>query len=187
MNNEETEQLLAVLRLPEREPKGDAERLRAVEDKAAIRDLIMHYGYLCDARRWTELLELYTEDIERTLGGTLREHVKGKAALREKLEAPTLERKQAGEASAPPPDHLQTLGLRHLMASEVIRLTGDGDEATACVQYTLVATSDADEGPNRGAHEGSYVFRFRRQGGRWLFCEQVIFSDNARNPMFQRR
>ena len=187
MTDEEMEQLLAVRELREPRLRSDSQRLRALEDKARIRELIMEYGYLCDARRWDDLLELYSDDIERTLGGTLREHVKGKQELRAKLEAPTLERVQSGDNAPPPADHLLTLQFRHLMASEVIRLQGDGDEATACVQYQLVATRDGDEQPNRGSHEGSYVFRFRRVDGRWLFCEQRIFSDNARNPMFQQR
>jgi hypothetical protein len=185
MTEQETEELLAVRALREPEPRDASERLRALEDKSRIRDLIMEYGYLCDARRWSELLELYTDDIERRLGGTLTEHVRGKQALRAKLEAPTLARRSPQDPAAPDPDALLQLGLRHLMASEIIRLQGDGDEAVACVQYTLVAT--ADEGtPSRGVHEGSYVFRFRRVDGRWLFCEQRIFSDNARNPMFRR-
>ena len=187
MTDQELEELLAVRALREPELHSEAERLRALEDKAQIRDLIMEYGYLCDARRWSELLALYTDDIERTLGGTLTEHVKGKQALRAKLESPTLERKLDDDAAAPPADHLLTLQFRHLMASEIIRLQGDGNEATACVQYSLVATRDTAAMPNRGAHEGSYVFRFRRVDGRWLFCEQRIFSDNARNPMFQSR
>ena len=150
MNTEEMDELLAVRALREPTPGSDAERLRALEDKARIRDLIMEYGYLCDARRWSDLLELYTDDIERRLGGTLSEHVRGKQALRAKLEAPTLERRQAGEAAAPAPDQLRTLGLRHLMASEIIRLQGDGNEAVACVQYALVATSDTGT-PDRGS------------------------------------
>jgi hypothetical protein len=185
MTNEEMDELLAVRALREPEPRTEAERLRALEDKARIRDLIMEYGYLCDARRWHDLLELYTDDIERTLGGTLSERVQGKPALLAKLEAPTLERKQAGDTAPPPLDRLLTLQFRHLMASDVVRLQGDGDEAVACVQYALVATADRGE-PDRGVHEGSYIFRFRRVDGRWLFCEQRIFSDNARNPMFQR-
>ena len=187
MSADEEAALLAALALPEAPCANAEERLRALEDERAIRDLIHRYGYLCDARRWDELLELYTDDIERTLGGTLREHVKGKPALRAKLVAPTLERKRAGDAAAPPPDRLLALSFRHLMASEVVRRTSP-DEATAVVQYTLVATCDDGREPSRGAHEGSYIFRFRRgPDGRWRFCAQTIFSDNARNPMFQAR
>lgn len=187
MNSDEQEQLLAALALPEAPCSTPEERLRALEDERAIRELVREYGYLCDARRWDDLLALYTDDIERTLGGTLREHVKGKAALRAKLVAPTLERKARDANAPPPPDRLLALSFRHLMASEVVRRTSPS-EATAIVQYTLVATCDDGSEPSRGAHEGSYIFRFRRcDDGRWRFCAQTIFSDNARNPMFQRR
>ena len=185
MTTDEEQELLAALALPEAPCASAEERLRALEDEREIRELVRLYGYLCDARRWDDLLALYTDDIKRTLGGTLREHVKGKAALREKLVAPTLERRRADDAAAPPPDRLLALSFRHLMASEVVRRTS-ADEATAVVQYTLVATRDDGVEPSRGAHEGSYVFRFRRgRDGRWRFCAQTIFSDNARNPMFR--
>jgi hypothetical protein len=183
---EETQALLEVLALPEPALKTAEERLRALEDKAQIWDLSPQYGYLCDARRWQDLLELYTDDIERTLAGTLREHVKGKAELLRKLEAPTLERR-AGGVGPPPPARLQSFEIRHLMASEVIKLIGDGSEAKACVQYALVATAEEGGEFRRGVHEGSYVFSFRKLDGVWKFCAQLIFSDNARNPMFQAR
>ena len=186
MDEEELARLLAVVMRPERQRETLDERAQALEDKQIVRDLIMTYGYLCDARRWDDLLELYTDDIERVLTGSLTEVVQGKEALRRKLEAPTLERKSAGAASAPPPEQLSRLGLRHLMASDVVRLADDGRTAWAAVQYTLVATAEDDTGFRRGAHEGSYVFEFRKDGDRWRFSRQVIASNNAHNPMFQR-
>lgn len=185
MNADEIDALLAVVQRAERPRTPVDERVQALEDREAIRGLIMAYGYLCDARRWDELLELYTDDIERVLAGTLVERVQGKAALREKLVAPTLERR-SGEGSAPPPTELEALGLRHLMASDVVRLGDDGVTATAAVQYQMVATADDDHGFRRGAHEGSYVFDFRKDDGRWRFSRQFIVSDNAHNPMFRR-
>ena len=68
-----------------------AERVQVLEDRHAVRDLIMTCGYLRDARRWDDLLDLYTDDIERILAGSLEERVQGKAALRAKLVAPTLQ------------------------------------------------------------------------------------------------
>ena len=38
----------------------------------------MAYGYLEDARRWDDMLALYTDDIERELAGSLTEIVRGK-------------------------------------------------------------------------------------------------------------
>ena len=181
---EETELLAAVNRHEQTRHTPEA-RLDAAEDRETIRDLIMRYGYLEDARRWDDMLALYTDDIERVLAGSLTERVQGKATLREKLVAPTLERTD-GDGAAPPPEYLVTLGLRHLMASDVIRLSDDGTTATAAVQYTMVATADDERGFRRGSHEGSYVFDFRKEAGVWRFSRQLVTSDNAHNPMFQR-
>jgi SnoaL-like domain len=186
VNTDEIDALLEVVHRRERARTTPEERMQAIEDRGAIRSLIMRYGYLCDARRWDELLALYTDDIERVLAGSLVERVQGKRALREKLVAPTLEHRSGGGRGAPPPRELESLGLRHLMASDVIRLGDDGRTATAAVQYQLVATAEDEHGFRRGAHEGSYVFEFVNVDGKWRFCRQVIVSDNAHNPMFQR-
>jgi SnoaL-like domain len=186
MNDTEMTAMLEVVQRPEAARTSPDDRLQALEDREEIRGLIMTYGYLCDARRWDDLLALYTDDIERVLAGSLVERVQGKAALREKLVAPTLEHR-SGEGSAPPPSSLEQLGLRHLMASDLVRLGDDGVTARAVVQYQMVAVSDDDRGFRRGAHEGSYVFDFRKEAdGRWRFSRQFIVSDNAHNPMFQR-
>jgi ketosteroid isomerase-like protein len=187
MNEVESEALLEVVHRPERARTTVEDRVQALEDREQIRALVMAYGYLCDARRWDDLLALYTDDIERVLAGSLVERVRGKATLREKLVAPTLERRSAEGAPPPPPDHLVTLGLRHLMASDIVRLGDDGTTARAVVQYQLVAVADDERGFRRGAHEGSYVFDFRKEAdGQWRFCRQLIVSDNAHNPMFQK-
>ena len=185
MNADEIDALLDVVSTPVHQRVTIADRVQALEDREAIRGLIMRYGYLCDARRWDELLDLYTDDIERVLAGSLVERVEGKDALREKLVAPTLAHR-SGSGSAPPPQQLEQLDLRHLMASDVIRLGDDGTTATAAVQYQMVATLEDGRGFRRGAHEGSYVFQFRKDDGRWRFCRQYIVSDNAHNPMFQQ-
>jgi 3-phenylpropionate/cinnamic acid dioxygenase small subunit len=180
---EETELLAAVTRReqPRRTPEA---QLDAAEDRETIRDLIMRYGYLEDARRWDDMLALYTDDIERVLAGSLVERVQGKAALRERLFRPVMV-STAGQAGAAQ-DELDRLGLRHLMASDVIRLSDDGTHAVAAVQYTMVATRDDEHGFRRGSHEGSYVFEFRKEAGTWKFSRQVIITDNAHNPMFRR-
>ena len=187
MDHREQQLLIDAVLSPDK-PEADLEkRIAAIEDKSAIRDLIMQYGYLCDARMWDQLLELYTDDIERELGGTLTEFVKGKKALREKLERPTLERKHLDAEAAAAAQFLENLELRHLMASEVIRLDSDGNSAQAVVQYALAVISDANGECRKGVHEGSYIFSFRKQKNGWKFSKQIIFSDNARNPMFQRQ
>jgi hypothetical protein len=78
VNKEELAELLDVVRLAERRRDTLEERIEAVEARREIADLVMLYGWLCDAGEWDELLEHYTDDFERTLLGTLDEKVKGK-------------------------------------------------------------------------------------------------------------
>jgi 3-phenylpropionate/cinnamic acid dioxygenase small subunit len=183
MDAHEQAQLLEAVTRPEQPRRTPEARLQAAEDRETIRDLIMRYGYLEDARRWDDMLALYTDDIERVLAGSLVEEVRGKDTLRERLIRPVMVSTDGQPGASQ--DHLDRLGLRHLMAGEVIRLSDDGTEAVAAVQYTMVATRDDEDGFRRGSHEGSYVFAFRREAGTWKFCRQVIITDNAHNPMFR--
>ncbi|HSO96397.1 MAG TPA: nuclear transport factor 2 family protein [Acidimicrobiia bacterium] len=179
---EERAVLDAVLRTQPRHATVEAS-LQAAEDRETIRDLIMRYGYLEDGRRWDDMLALYTDDIERVLAGSLVERVQGKAVLRERLVRPVMVSK-TGQAGAGQ-DELDRLGLRHLMVSDVIRVSDDGRHAVAAVQYTMVATREDADGFRRGSHEGSYVFEFRKEAETWKFSRQVIITDNAHNPMFR--
>jgi ketosteroid isomerase-like protein len=205
VNHDEVAALLEAATTPERPGATLLGRLERAEDRQAIRDLIMAYGYLEDARRWDAMLALYTDDIERVLAGSLIETVRGKAALRERLVTPVMAT-TSGAASASR-EQVEQLGLRHLMFSDVIRVSDDGRTATAAVQYILVATRDdgglADhrrrsrsrqrrpgtaedsDGYRRGSHEGSYVFDVRKSDGTWRFCRQLIVTNNAHNPMFR--
>lgn len=184
MNSDEVASLLDAATRAERPLATFEDRLDRAEAREQIRDLIMAYGYLEDARCWDDMLAMYTDDIERVLAGSLVETVTGKAALRERLVAPVM-RTKSGVASASP-DQATELGLRHLMFGDVIRIADDGTSATAAVQYVLVATRDGGAGGfERGSHEGSYVFDFRKERGAWRFCRQLIVTNNAHNPMFR--
>ncbi len=138
------DEVLDVIRRSERTRDAIDDRIQALEDRRAIRELVMRYGYLEDARRWDDMLALYTEDIERVLAGTLVETVRGKAALRERLVTPVMKSK-TGEAAASR-EQVEQLGLRHLMTEPVIRLSDDNRAAVATLHYVLVATRDGDAG-----------------------------------------
>ena len=184
MQDDELEQVLEVFRRPERPRTTVEERLTALEDKTAIRELIMAYGYLCDARRWDELLEHYTDDIERVLGGTLAERIKGKEALKQVYEAPVLPRE---DGQAPPASEINTYELRHLIVGDMVRLGDDGTTAWAVAAYSMVASKGEVADFVRGQHEGAYVFEFRKVDGRWKVSHFTVFSENARNPLFASR
>lgn len=183
MQDAELAQFIEIFQRPEPERTTLEARIQAIEDREAIRQVLVAYGYLCDARRWDELLELYTDDIERVLGGTLTERVQGKAALRELYLAPALP--HAGEGEAPPASQLNTYELRHLIVGDLVRLDETGTRGWAIAAYSLVASSDVGEF-RRGQHEGGYIFEMRRcDDGRWRVSRMTVFSENARNPLFQ--
>lgn len=184
MKDEELDELIAVVRRPERPRDSVADRVALLEDHRAIADLVMLYGWLCDRRSWDDLLELYTDDMVRELRGTLDERVQGKEKLRELYERPVLPR-SGGAAGPPPASQIRQYELRHLIHPPVIRVADDGQQATAAAVYSLVAT--AGDGPSlrRGEHEGAYIFDFRREPEvGWRFCRMVVISENARNPLF---
>lgn len=184
MNKDELRELLDVVRRPERTRETLEERIEAIEARRQIADLVMLYGWLCDAGEWDELLEHYTDDFERTLLGTLDEKVTGKDAIRELYVRPALPRK--GDRSGPPPaEQIKSYEVRHLIHPPVIRLSDDGGSATVAAAYSIVATSGDGPTLRRGEHEGGYVFGMRREAdGRWRFATMVVISENARNPLF---
>ena len=156
--------------------------LTRLEDRAQIYDLVMAYGYLEDARQWDGMLALYTDDIERELAGSLTEVVRGKAELRDRLVTPVMEAKSGRVAASR--EQVEQLRLRHLIFSVAVEVAADGTTARASAQYILVATRDGAAGFERGSHEGSYEFEFRKVDAVWKFSRQLIVTNNAHNPMF---
>jgi ketosteroid isomerase-like protein len=188
VKKEEHDALVSILLRPERERTTLEERVQLVEDKEAIRDVIMQYGFLCDAGRWDDLLELYTDDIERVLAGSLDEHVKGKDALLRLYVNPVLPVRDDGKETK---TRLQspTSGVRaarHLISTHAIRVSDDNREAWASAQYSLVLTSIDGDHFERGEHEGAYTFSFRKENGRWKCCKLVVIANSLFNPMNRR-
>ncbi len=189
MRKEEHDALVEVALRTERPRTTLEERTQLLEDKEAVRDLIMQYGFLCDAGRWDELLDLYTDDIERVLTGSLDEHVRGKEALRKLYDNPVLPVRDDG---AEPASRLQSptgggeRAARHMISTNVVRVSDDGAEAWASVQYSLVLTRIDGDDFERGEHEGAYVFDFRKQDGTWKVRKLVVIANSLFNPMNRR-
>ena len=49
------------------------EKVQLLEDKRRIEELICEYGIACDSQGWDTLQEIYDENIEREMTGTLAE------------------------------------------------------------------------------------------------------------------
>jgi hypothetical protein len=186
MEPREWQAIVEILQRPEQPREGLEARVQLLEDRERIRDIIMQYGYYCDAQRYDELFALYVDDVERELSGTLVEKVRGKAALGQLMRSPVLAWK-SGSGGPPPPEVIRSYEGRHLITGEVIRVSDDGSEAWATAQYSLVKVSGEDPTQvRRGQHEGSYVFSFRKIAGDWKFTRLWVITNNAHNPLYQR-
>jgi hypothetical protein len=182
---EELDHVLEVFRRAETPPADLEGRLRWWEDKAAIRELVLLYGYLCDAAAWDELLDCYTDDIERTLGGTLSEHVVGKEKLRELYVAPVLPT-ASGDGSLGANAALHSYTFRHLIVGEIVRIGDSGDDAWASARGQLVGVDKGTAGFRRGVHEATWIFALRREQHRWKIAKLWVYSEGAHNPLFAR-
>lgn len=175
----EREQMLSVLRRPVR---GSGDRLRDIEDRLAIQDIFYRYGYLEDFGLWEELTELYTDDVERVLGGTLSQHIKGKKALLEEYNNPSLPHRDGGQGKVSG-EQTGPIEIKHLITDIVVHV--DGDQASAVARYIIAADGVVGGEQRRGMHDGSYEFRFRRTPEGWRIHFMLVISGNAENPVFK--
>ena len=179
---DELDHVLEVFRRVETSPADVDERLRRIEDKAAVRELVLLYAYLCDAAAWDELLDHYTDDIERTLGGTLSEHVAGKEKLRELYLEPVLPTAKGDSALGT--NALHSYRFRHLIIGTIVRIGESGDEAWAAARGQLVGVDKGTAGFRRGVHEATWIFALRREDQRWKIAKLWVYSEGAHNPLF---
>ena len=177
MNDDEHQFVLDVLERRERERPTLDERLTLQEDHERIREAIFKYGYYSDLGHWPGLLSIYTEDVVRSLSGTLHETTSGLHELRAHLE-----RRAAAGSSGPAGAVGPEVRRRHHIDTEVVKVSDDGTEAWAVALGTVVVTRE--QGAYAlAAHEDVYLFTLRKEGGQWLISEQVAVTDNARNPV----
>lgn len=131
-----------------------AERLRAVEDAEAIRNLIAAYGPLADSGKAAEVAMLWTENGEYDVGGY--GVAKGRAAI-------------AGLIASDTHRALMAAGCAHILSPHHIVL--DGDRASATGYSTVLRQSGGGYEIWRAA---SNIWTFERQDdGRWLAARRV--------------
>lgn len=182
MQDDERQQFVDVLRMQRAEPATLEERIRAIEDRQEIYDLIVEYGWLSNFRLWDDLLDRYDDDMERRQGGSIEGMTRGKENFRASYERPTLRRRAGTGPEVTSPDRLGSYEFKHLISSVLIKL--QGDKASAVARYVLSAEESSGEETKRGSHDGSYVYRFRRTPEGWKFTYQLCVTENASNPLF---
>ena len=131
-----------------------AKRVQLLEDREAIRALILAYGEAHDHRDYRTFADLFATEGE-WVGGL--GSAKGPLAIFELMDR-TIGHKPLPNGS----------GTFHVMTNDQIRI--DGDLATAVTKWIYITPSDT--GAPRMVYLGHYDDRFIRENGVWKFLRR---------------
>ena len=136
---------------------GDIElRLRVLEDKEAIRDLLLEYGRTLDTRDFKAFSELFARDVGEWNGGM--GVARGPEAIHKLMEETI-----RGEPGA----------NFHIFSNETIKV--DGDRATAVSKWAFVV--QGGDGRPQWVYLGHYHDILIREEGSWKFLQRKVTSD----------
>lgn len=136
-----------------------AARVRVLEDREAIRALILAYGQAHDHRDYRTFASLFAENGE-WIGGL--GSAKGPAAIFALMD------KSIGHRPLP-----EGSGTFHVMTNEQIEI--HGDRASSTTKWLYLTRGD-DDTP-KPTYLGHYDDQFVRENGQWKFLRRQSFSD----------
>jgi SnoaL-like domain len=160
------------------------DRLQLVIDKQRIIEMINEYAFACDSRFWDVLEDLYDENIERIMSGTLNETVEGRGNLINLHINPPLPRAEGMQTEKRDLTKIKGLEIRHLIGTQMTRISDDNQKAWALCHYQMALVGQTEDIWESGLHEGTYLFSFTKATGSWKFTQHLIWTNNAANPMF---
>jgi len=131
-------------------------RLQILEDREAIRDLLLEYGRTLDSRDFKAFSELFARGVGEWNGGM--GVARGPAAIRKLMEE-TIK----GE----PGNNF------HIFNNETIDV--NGDRATALSKWTFVVKGE--DGRPQWVYLGQYHDILIRENGRWKFLQRKVTGD----------
>jgi hypothetical protein len=135
---------------------ADAVRLRHLEDREQILELMTAYGATLDRRDFAAFGQLFSEDAEYGSGPAA---ARGRAAIQAQLERII----GSNPSNLPAPNF-------HLYFNPAIRIDGDTATATSLGAYTA---PDPATSNTRMVFFVSYQDTLVRRDGRWLFQRRV--------------
>lgn len=145
-------------------------RLRRLEDREAIRQLLMDYGRFLDQRDFAAFSQLFAENEGEWVGGM--GSAKGPLAIR-KLMEDTIG-KDTRKIGAP---------NYHLFTNESISV--DGDRARAVTKWIFVVQGDSRQ--PQMFYLGHYEDSIVREKGQWKFQRRVVFGDIPADDPLKRK
>lgn len=148
--------------------RADAARLQQLEDREAIRQLLVDYGATLDRRDFAAFGALFARDAEYVAGAPVR----GPAAISAQLER-TL---TANPSNLPAPNF-------HLSFNPSITVEGDHASAVSLGAYTA---PDPAGGATRLVFFVWYRDQLLREDGRWKFLRREVGSGALPSPAAAR-
>jgi uncharacterized protein (TIGR02246 family) len=131
-----------------------AARVQVLEDREAIRALILAYGEAHDNRDYTTFSKLFAKEGE-WVGGL--GSAKGPEAIFELMDGTIGHNPQPGGS-----------GTYHVMTNDQIRI--DGDRASSTTKWIYL--TPGDDGAPRAVFLGHYDDEFVRENGEWRFLRR---------------
>ena len=135
---------------------GIETRLQVLEDKEAIRDLLVEYGRTLDARDFKAFSELFARDAGEWNGGM--GVARGPEAIRNLMEK-TITGKPGANF--------------HIFNNEMIDV--NGDRATALSKWMFIV--QGKDGRPQAVYLGHYNDTLIKEDGRWKFLLRKVTSD----------
>lgn len=135
-------------------------RLQQLEDREAIRQLLMDYGRFLDQRDFESFSNLFAQKDGEWNGGM--GVAKGPQAIRRLMEETI--GKNTEQTAAP---------NFHIFTNETIQLNGDSAEATTKWIFVIQGAGGQPQPLYLGHYEDSMV----REKGRWKFLRRVVHAD----------
>jgi uncharacterized protein (TIGR02246 family) len=151
------------------ERESSSVRLQRLEDREAIRRLIMEYGRALDQRDWPAFANLFAKNDGEWVGGMGA--AKGRPVIQKLMEDTIGPSSRTNEATG-------TRGSSvHVFTNETINVRGD--TATGLTKWLFVgSTSDNRPQPLLLGH---YVDTFVRENGEWKFKRRLAYGDIPAN------
>ena len=142
------------------------QRVQVLEDREAIRTLLLSYGRLVDERNWSGFADLFASGTGTWDGGM--GVASGQNAIIDMMQS-TMGADNSGTNG-------NGISNLHLLSNEFIDVSGDS--ATALSKWAFIMTA-ADNGPEV-MFLGHYEDTLIREAGVWKFARRKVFSDIAR-------
>ncbi len=170
---------LEVLHFKEKQPRTLEERLDRLESKLAIITIVHLYSQSHDLQDWDLFMDYCTDDIERVITGSVTSREVGKKQLHEVY--------KRGQRMARP-DGTQvvydpSIRRKHLVATDIVKISDDGNMAWYSGYTSLVSTKDTADGHLRSQHEALVMLTFVRENGQWKVKRMNLTTELGHDPL----